>query len=105
MRGFPPIIGSRQDLKNLLAMPEHAEAARAKLAEMEDARMVWVVTGTVGEGKAGETGTNFKVVDSEVDGQPVRLQMELKEDPGSPFVRLGLAELAAAGAEKEVDHA
>lgn len=95
MRGFPKAIGSKQDLENLLAMPEHAEAARGKLAELEAARMVWVPTKLVEGAKPGITDETNQVVELEVDGKIVRQQMKLREDLTAAFVRLGLADLMA----------
>jgi hypothetical protein len=96
MRGFPKAIGSKQDMNNLLAMPEFAGQARAKLAAMEAAGMVWVTTKVITDGKPGITDETHKVMEAEVDGKLERRQMELQEDQTALFIRLGLKTLTAA---------
>ena len=94
MRGFPKTIGSKQDVENLLAMPEMASQARAKLNELEGGSQVWVPVKELGKAEAGVTSDSQKVVIQKTeDGQEKRLQMELKDDPQAPFIRLGLAAL------------
>jgi uncharacterized protein with ACT and thioredoxin-like domain len=75
MRGFPKTIGTKQDLENLLALPELAEQACAKLKELKSASQVWVATGKLADGKVGSD------------------QLELREDPQTPYIRLDLATL------------
>lgn len=94
MRGFPKTIGSKQDMENLLAMPEFAEAARAKLEELEGGSKVWVVNKKLGKAEPGLTNESLQVsIQVAEDGKEERCQLELREDPQAPFARLDLASL------------
>jgi hypothetical protein len=79
-----------------LALPEHADQARTKLAELETARLVWVSGDKLADGDPGLTGESHRVVEEVVDGKVERRQLELREDPAAPYLQLGLAELKEA---------
>lgn len=101
MRGFPKTIGSKKDMENLLAMPEHAEAAKAKLEELEVGSTVWVVGKKLTKAQPGLTSATQKVsVQVAEDGKEERYQMDLREDPQAPFFSLGLAALKQADASR-----
>jgi hypothetical protein len=94
MRGFPKTIGTKQDMKNLLAMPEFAEQAYAKLDEFESASKVWVTVKKLGTAEPGLTSESHRVsLQEEADGKVERYQQELQEDPESAYARLDLATL------------
>lgn len=94
MRGFPKTIGSKEDMENLLAMPEHAGQAKAKLAKLEAGSTVWVPVNKLTKTQAGLTSPTQQVsVQVAAEGKEERYQMELREDPQSSFARLGLAGL------------
>jgi len=82
-------------MENLLGMPKYADQAKAEMKKLEEARMVWVVTKVITDGKPGITSPTQKVVEAEVDGKLKCYQMELREDPTACFIRLGLKALVA----------
>ena len=90
MRGFPKCINSKQDMENLLALPEYADQARTKLQEMKDARLVWVTGEKLANGDPGLTGPYHRVAEEVVAGKVEHYQQERREDPMSSYVRLNL---------------
>lgn len=105
MQGYPKHLNSRQDVLNLLAMPEHAERTRSDLARLLDSRFAWVAVSELPEGKAGLEDDTHKVVAEEGDGRTIRIQMALVEDPRAQIFRIGLTVDEAEAMIQEGDHA
>lgn len=90
MREYPRIIGTRQDVVNLLNDPDTADRVKEDLQRMIDARFAWVVSGELGNDDPGCEDDTHKVIVEEQDGKEVRVQMELSEDPMAQIFRIGL---------------
>lgn len=91
MRGFPKCINSKQDLVNLLAMPEFKDKAKAKLKEFKDNQKAWeTAKDKLANGDPGITNETHRVTEQIENGKTLRYQQEHKKDPMCPYIRLKL---------------
>jgi len=101
MRGFPKHINTAEDLENVKDIyPKETADYLQKLAE---GRFIWRDAGPVGEKEVVKESADLKVISAaDESGKPVLRKLEMVEDPGSQFFKLGLvAEEVMKSAEME----
>ena len=88
MQGFSKYLNTRQDVENMI--DRYPQETAAYLQKLLDGRFAWMVIGELAADDDGLVDDTHKVVEEEREGRVVRLQMELREDPGAHLFRLGL---------------
>lgn len=104
MRGFPKHINTTQDLDNLLATPEFADQAKAKLQEFVDQRKSWLPIKDVTAKEALSVPKGSRIVEQLDDKGAVSKYIleEYKDDPNSKLVALGIS-VSSACERLEID--
>ncbi len=90
MIGYPKHLNSRQDVENLLQMPEYAAKVRETLQQLVAARFAWVNAGELAADDPGVEDDTHKVLSEEQGGLQGRCQMVLVEDSQALLFRLNL---------------
>lgn len=90
MRGYPKHINTRADLD--VALQIDAARARAEVQRMLTARLAWAVVDKLDLSDQGVTDATHKVVEIADESGDVteKYQHELREDPYSKLIRIGL---------------
>lgn len=106
MNGYPKVIATRQDVENLLAMPEYRDRTVAQLQALLDERYGWLFGGRLADGEAGDTTSGHMVAEAQdATGDIVeRYQYAWGLLPQTGLARLGVTaeEAVAWGCEDRV---
>ena len=89
MRGFPKVVATPEDIKNVRELfPEETDAL---VKQLYDSRMIWQDAGPVAKGEVVKESADVKVVDFKTAAGTVEQRKQvLAEDPDAVFFKLGL---------------